>query len=113
MLNSQEKVDLELELLRSNFAYGDNKGGVSKIISGYGLTDAYKKGGWSALTPEAQTDISRLRNTETDWGDILFRDAFNQEYSLSLSGGNERVTYYTSIGYYQEMVMLKASGWIV
>lgn len=110
MLNSQEKVDLELELLRSNFAYGDNKGGVSKIISGYGLTDAYKKGGWGALTPEAQTDISRLRNTETDWGDILFRDAFNQEYSLSLSGGNERVTYYTSIGYYQENGNVKGVG---
>jgi len=110
MLNSQEKVDLELELLRSNFAYGDNKGGVSKIISGYGLTDANKKGGWGALTPEAQTDISRLRNTETDWGDILFRDAFNQEYSLSLSGGNERVTYYTSIGYYQENGNVKGVG---
>ena len=110
MLNSQEKVDLELELLRSNFAYGDNKGGVSKIISGYGLTDAYKKGGWGTLTPEAQTDISRLRNTETDWGDILFRDAFNQEYSLSLSGGNERVTYYTSIGYYQENGNVKGVG---
>ena len=110
MLNSQEKVDLELELLRSNFAYGDNKGGVSKIISGYGLTDAYKKWGWGALTPEAQTDISRLRNTETDWGDILFRDAFNQEYSLSLSGGNERVTYYTSIGYYQENGNVKGVG---
>ena len=110
MLNSQEKVDLELELLRSNFAYGDNKGGVSKIISGCGLTDAYKKGGWGALTPEAQTDISRLRNTETDWGDILFRDAFNQEYSLSLSGGNERVTYYTSIGYYQENGNVKGVG---
>ncbi|MCS2529021.1 SusC/RagA family TonB-linked outer membrane protein [Bacteroides fragilis] len=110
MLNSQEKVDLELELLRSNFAYGDNKGGVSKIISGYGLTDAYKKGGWGALTPEAQTDISRLRNTETDWGDILFRDAFNREYSLSLSGGNERVTYYTSIGYYQENGNVKGVG---
>ena len=110
MLNSQEKVDLELELLRSNFAYGDNKRGVSKIISGYGLTDAYKKGGWGALTPEAQTDISRLRNTETDWGDILFRDAFNQEYSLSLSGGNERVTYYTSIGYYQENGNVKGVG---
>ena len=110
MLNSQEKVDLELELLRSNFAYGDNKGGVSKIISGYGLTDADKKGGWGALTPEAQTDISRLRNTETDWGDILFRDAFNQEYSLSLSGGNERVTYYTSIGYYQENGNVKGVG---
>ena len=110
MLNSQEKVDLELELLRSNFAYGDNKGGVSKIISGYGLTDAYKKGGWGALTPEAQTDISRLRNTETDWDDILFCDAFNQEYSLSLSGGNERVTYYTSIGYYQENGNVKGVG---
>ena len=110
MLNSQEKVDLELELLRSNFGDGDKKGGGSKIISGYGLTDAYKKGGWGALTPEAQTDISRLRNTETDWGDILFRDAFNQEYSLSLSGGNERVTYYTSIGYYQENGNVKGVG---
>lgn len=110
LLNSQEKVDLELELLRSNFAYGDNKGGVSKIISGYGLTDAYKNGGWGALTSEAQADINRLRDTETDWNDILFRDAFNQEYSLSLSGGNERVTYYTSIGYYKENGNVKGVG---
>ena len=110
LLNSQEKVDLELELLRSNFAYGNNKGGVSKIISGYGLTDAYKNGGWGALTSEAQADINRLRDTETDWNDILFRDAFNQEYSLSLSGGNERVTYYTSIGYYKENGNVKGVG---
>ena len=64
MLNSQEKVDLELELLRSNFAYGDNKGGVSKIISGYGLIDAYKKGGGCAdsRSPNGYKSVAEYRN---------------------------------------------------
>lgn len=64
MLNSQEKVDLELELLRSNFAYGDNKGGVSKIISGYGLTDAYKKGVECAdsRSPNGYKSVAEYRN---------------------------------------------------
>ena len=78
LLNSEEKVDLELGLLQSDYTYRENKGDVARILAGYGLTDAYKTGGWNALTPEAQADINALRDINTDWNDILFRDVFNK-----------------------------------
>lgn len=102
LLDASEKVGLELDLLRSSYSFRDNKGDVARIISKYGLTDVYKSGGWSALSPEAQSEIQQLRSINTNWNDILFRGVFNQEYNVSLSGGNERATYYTSVGYYDE-----------
>lgn len=102
LLNSDEKVDLELGLLQSDYTYRENKGDVARIIAGYGLTDAYKAGGWNALSPEAQADINALRAVNTDWNDILFRGVFNQEYNVSLSGGSEKATYYSTLGYYVE-----------
>ncbi|WP_255702650.1 SusC/RagA family TonB-linked outer membrane protein [Antarcticibacterium sp. 1MA-6-2] len=36
-------------------------------------------------------------NANTDWFDELYKDySFSQEHNLSLSGGNEKTTYYTS-----------------
>lgn len=102
LLNTDEKVDLELGLLQSDYTYRENKGDVARIIAGYGLTDAYKAGGWNALSPEAQADINALRAVNTDWNDILFRGVFNQEYNVSLSGGSEKATYYSALGYYVE-----------
>lgn len=102
LLNSDEKVDLELGLLQSDYTYRENKGDVARIIAGYRLTDAYKAGGWNALSPEAQADINALRAVNTDWNDILFRGVFNQEYNVSLSGGSEKATYYSALGYYVE-----------
>ena len=102
LLNSDEKVDLELDLLRSDYTFRENKGDVARILNSMGLTSAYKQGGWDALTPEAQTAINQLRQINTDWNDILFRDVFNQEYNFSISGGNEKANYYTSVGYYDE-----------
>ncbi len=99
LLNSDEKVGLELGLLQSGYTYRENKGDVARIIAGHGLTDAYKAGGWNALSPEAQADINALRTVDTDWNDILFRGVFNQEYNASLSGGSEKATYYSALGY--------------
>lgn len=102
LLSSSEKVGLELELLGSDYTFRSNKGDVARIISKYGLTDAYKAGGWSALSSEVQQEINALKGINTDWNDILFRDVFNQEYNVSLSGGSDRATYYTAVGYYNE-----------
>ena len=102
LLSSDEKVNLELDLLGSDYTYRENKGEVARIISRYGLTSAYKNGGWNALSSDAQNDINKLRSINTDWNDILFRGTFNQEYNVSLSGGSEKATYYTSLGYYDE-----------
>ncbi len=102
LLNSDEKVDLELSLLGSDYTYRENKGQVARIIAAAGETSAYKAGGWSALSSDTQSQINALRNINTDWNDILFRNTFSQEYNLSLSGGNDKATYYTSLGYNDE-----------
>lgn len=102
LLNSTQKIDLELALLASDYTYRANKGGVAEILNSLGQTNAYKQGGWSALSGDAQAAIERLRGINTDWNDILFRSVFNQEYNLSVCGGSDRANYYTSLGYYDE-----------
>lgn len=109
LLNSAEKVDLELQLMKETYeAYGDKypsfyqKGGVASILKKYNLMNAYRENGWNALTSEAQNAIQQLKTINTDWNDILFRDAFSQEYNFSISGGGENVTYYNSLGYSKE-----------
>ena len=107
MLNSNEKVNLELDLLRSGYSYREGKGDVSKILTSLGELSTFKASGWNSLSTNAQEQINQLRNINTNWNDILFRDVFNQEYNLSLSGGSEKANYYTSVGYYDEMGTVK------
>ena len=91
LLNSSEKVDLELDLLQSGYPFRKKKGDVAPIVNRYG-----------GLTTDAMNEINALRNINTDWNSELFRTVFNQEYNLTISGGNERAHYYTSAGYYTE-----------
>ena len=107
LLNSNEKVGLELDLLRSDYTYREHKGGVANILDELGEFNAYKAGGWDALSPTAQQRINHLRTIDTDWNDILFRNVFNREYNVSISGGSERSHYYASAGYYKEQGVVK------
>lgn len=102
LMNATEKVDLELQLLKSGYSLNSDKGEVYRIIKRHGAVDAFQKDGWSALPADAQKEIDALRLINTDWNDILLRNAFSQEYNLSISGGNERTTFYTSLGYSKE-----------
>jgi TonB-linked SusC/RagA family outer membrane protein len=102
LLNANEKVDLELGLLGSGYTYREHKGGVANILDELGEFNTFKTGGWEALSTEAQQRINRLRSINTNWNDILFRNVFNQEYNVSISGGNEKAHYYASGGYYEE-----------
>ena len=99
LLDSDQKVGLELDLLRSDYTFRENKGDVSRILTSMGELNAYKTGGWDALTADAQSAISNLRHQHTDWNDILMRTAFTQDYGVSVSGGGNKATYYASVGY--------------
>jgi TonB-linked SusC/RagA family outer membrane protein len=44
----------------------------------------------------------------TDWHDVIFRDyGHRMKHNLNVSGGNERVNYYFSGGFYDELGILK------
>ena len=107
LLNSNEKVNLELDLLGSQYDYRQHKGGVANILDELGEFETFRNGGWNALSAEAQQRINGLRGINTDWNDILFRDVFNQEYNVSVSGGSDNAHYYASVGYYNEQGTVK------
>lgn len=107
LLNASEKVDLELALLASNYEYRQHKGGVANILDKLNEFNAYRAGGWNALSATAQQQINNLRDINTNWNDILFRNVFNQEYNASVSGGSDRASYYASAGYYDEQGIVK------
>lgn len=54
-------------------------------------------------TPEARSAFLRpYARANTDWFDILFRNALTQEHSLSMSFGNEKAQSYFSTSYYSD-----------
>ncbi|MBE8726691.1 SusC/RagA family TonB-linked outer membrane protein [Flavobacterium hungaricum] len=103
LMNSNEKVDFELGLaLRDDLSYRDTSGDIARILNSSNELNAYRNGGFSALSPATQQSINSLRGNNTNWGNLLYQTAINTQHGLSLSGGGEKSDYYFSLGYYDE-----------
>jgi len=103
LMNSNEKVDFELGLIaRPDLNYRDGQGGVTRILNANNELNTYRASGFGGLSSATQQAINGLRQNNTDWGKELYQTALNQQYTLSLSGGNDQATYYFSGGYYNE-----------
>lgn len=61
------------------------------------------------ISPGTYNNLDALQ--DVDWQDEIFQDnAAIQNYSVSIRGGNDAVSYYTSLGYYsQEGILAKSS----
>lgn len=46
----------------------------------------------------------------TDWQDLVYRTAPQQDHNLSISGGNQDTKYYTSFGYFNQDGVIRNSG---
>ncbi|TAG37543.1 MAG: SusC/RagA family TonB-linked outer membrane protein, partial [Cytophagia bacterium] len=55
-------------------------------------------------------DFADLRQVSTNWNDYVFRKGKTQSHNLSLSGGNDKTTFYSSLGYYDEEGVTIATG---
>lgn len=104
LMNSNQKVDWELMMAsRQDLdGYRKDNGEVARILQSNGDWDRFRTGGFSAISPLSQQQINTLRNTNTNWGKLLYRTAINQQHAVSLAGGLENYNYYASFGYYKE-----------
>ncbi|WP_333661670.1 SusC/RagA family TonB-linked outer membrane protein [Chishuiella changwenlii] len=103
LLNASEKVDLELMLAgRDDLTYRTGKGEVMRLLQQNNQLDLFRSGGFNSISLATQNQINGLRNNTTDWGKLLYQNAINQQYGLSVSGGNDLSDYYFSLGYYDE-----------
>ena len=73
------------------------------LLSKYGQLDALRENGFNGISSEAQGAIDALRGQKLPIGGCgSYRNAVNQQYNLSISGGSDKATYYFSGGYYNE-----------
>lgn len=54
--------------------------------------------------------IALLGNENTDWFDVVFRDAFSQDHTVSLTGAYKILPYRLSVGYLNQDGILKTSN---
>lgn len=103
LMSSKEKVDFELYMAsRKDLTFRQQKGAVSRLLNEAGEYESYQNEGVSALSRSTLAAIEKLRNTNGNWSERLYRSTFNQQYSVSVSGGGEKSLYYASLGYYNE-----------
>ena len=98
LMNTEEKLAYEQsiwdEFSKKGFENGTwypRIGIIGQIRSGYG-----KFKGMS--TAEQDAYIEELKQTNTDWFQVLFRNTVSTSHSVSLSGGSDKLTYYVSGG---------------
>lgn len=107
LMNSSEKLDMELRLAQYSDLDSDNtitkRGAIGRLFEANNLWNQYRQGGLEGLPANVQSEITRLRMGNTNWGNELYQTAANQDHSLSINGGTDRSTYYFSAGYYNEL----------
>lgn len=113
IMNSSDQMSIYAELERKGFLNSDivnasNSGVYGKM---YKLINTYNedKGEFELPnTPEARKNfLQRYVNANTDWFDILFRNSLQQEHSINVSGGSQRVRSYASLSF------LDDGGWTI
>lgn len=106
-------VDPSTANLRANSAMMSDLGyNVYTVPKGQNLIGTNGK-----LNPNATLGRSYKFNGETyymqpdNWTDLAYRNALRQEYNVSVNGGNERSSFYASIGYLNEDGIIEYSGY--
>lgn len=98
-MNSAEKLQYETAIMNNfglGFAPKTGRGGnlYKQLYDGY-------------LTPaQYQSQIDKLSHTNTDWFNTLFRTAHSHSHNLSLRGGTDEMTYYTSVNFQDKQGIL-------
>ena len=106
LLNSKERVALAWENYEDGLSlwggtYADGISGLEGLLNSYALGQISKD--------QLNTMVNKLEEVNTDWFKILFRNAYTQTHTLSVSGGTEKTNYYISLNYNGEEGVDKAS----
>lgn len=96
-MNSKERVEASEEMNRRGLVFsGDRPSNV-----GYeGLLMDF----WNKSISESQflDGVKELKEINTDWYDLLFRNSLSQQHNISVSGADDNTNYYFSAGYAED-----------
>ncbi|MET0392587.1 MAG: SusC/RagA family TonB-linked outer membrane protein [Chitinophagaceae bacterium] len=93
LMNAGERVQLSQDILADNIQYSR----APRRLGYEGLYLDYLDRNISY--DQFKSGVQKMIDNNTDWYDLLFRNSITNNQSVSLSGGNDRTTYYASLGY--------------
>ena len=98
LMNSKERVDVSREMMERGVRY---TGSYNSFSDWFGYEKAYLD--YFKYGKISYDEFKRLsayyETLNTDWFDLLCRDAFSHNHSLSISGGSAGARYYASFSY--------------
>ena len=93
LMNSQQRVDFSRDLVEKHHVYSEDV----NLLGYEGLVDQlYNK---TISHEQFVREVQKIETMNTDWFDLLMNDVFSHQHTVSISGGNEDIRYYSSIGY--------------
>ena len=101
MMNALERIDYSREMIDKGITLPE----MSDWVGYEGAVRDYYGG--EITFEEFQERVNRLESGNTDWFDVVCRDALSHHHHLSLSGGTSWFRYYASLGYNRENGILK------
>lgn len=96
LMNSKERMDVAEEVIANGYKYQ-----YQPPLSSYegALLQLYNK---QISEDEFQAIAQKVQTMNTDWMKLLFQRALSQNYTVSMSGGSEKNSYYASLNYADE-----------
>lgn len=104
LMNAGERVQLSQDIINSHLKYGrfpQNLGYEGLYLQYMNKDIDYDK---------FQNEVKRMVGRNTDWFDLLFRDVVSHNHTVSISGGDDRTTYYGSLGYADKLGTARGSS---
>lgn len=103
LMNSRERVWFGKELTDIHYVFPEGM-----VMVGYeGAAWRFQTG--QTNYRQFMDEIKYYEEVNTDWFRELTQDAYSQGHNLSISGGNEDVRYYSSVGYDREEGVSKST----
>lgn len=96
MMNSEERMDVSKEMVERRMQYNN----VTQFSGYEDALQQYYKGTINYNEFKRQSDY--YANINTDWLGLITQDSYSQNHTLTLSGGSNRIKFYSSLGYLNE-----------
>jgi len=93
LMNSKERTEISRELVSQHYEFPSD-------MTSIGYEDAIQKyysGTYSEAEFEAQ--VAKYETQNTDWFKLLCHNSLSSDHSINISGGTDKIRYYTSLGY--------------
>jgi TonB-linked SusC/RagA family outer membrane protein len=101
MMNSEERMDVSQEMVERRIQYNN----VTQFSGYEDVLQQYYKGTIDYDEFKRQKDYYSSINT--DWLGLITQDTYSQNHTLTLSGGSNRIKFYSSLGYLNENGTIK------